>query len=132
MAYFSERLKMLRNEKGLSQSSLGKEIDTPRTTISSWEYDNRPPDLFTAVKLANFFKVSLDYISGLSDSRNPEYSQKVTGNLLNAIDSDASLRESINKLLTSTEFKKLMMQVQDYPEEKIRKIIQVLKIIEEP
>ena len=132
MAYFSERLKMLRNENGLSQSSLGKEIDTPRTTISSWEYDNRPPDLFTAIKLANFFKVSLDYISGLSDSRNPEYSQKVTGNLLNAIDSDASLRESINKLLISTELKKLLMQVQDYPEEKIRKIILVLKIIEEP
>ncbi|KNY24769.1 helix-turn-helix domain-containing protein [Pseudobacteroides cellulosolvens] len=132
MAYFSERIRILRKEKGLSQNRLGVEMNIPRTTISSWEYDNRSPDLFTAIKLAEFFKVSLDYIAGLSDTRNPEDLKKITAAILNGFDSDANLRESINKLLISTELKKLLMQVQDYPEDKIRKIIQVLKIIEEP
>ncbi|HEX9063266.1 MAG TPA: helix-turn-helix transcriptional regulator [Clostridia bacterium] len=131
MACFSERIKMLRKEKGLSQHSLGEEIDIPRTTISSWEYDNRPPDLFSAIKLAEFFKVSLDFISGLSDNRKLECSRKIRDTLLITIDSDASLRESIDKLLSSTDLKRLLVQVQNYPEEKIKKIIQVLKIIEE-
>lgn len=66
---FAERLKELRIEKGLSQDQLSKEINgqiTP-SAIGLWELKKRVPNLEGAMILAEYFGVSLDYLSGMED-----------------------------------------------------------------
>lgn len=66
---FSERLKELRLEKGLSQTQLSKQLNgkiTP-STIGLWERNKRVPNLDAVIILAEYFCVSLDYIAGLED-----------------------------------------------------------------
>ena len=67
MSKFYERLKELRKESGLSQEQLAKEVGLTHTAICLWEQDKRVPNLDSVIALAQFFKVSLDYIAGLED-----------------------------------------------------------------
>ena len=69
MLKFSERLKELREEKGLTQTQLAIELKAKitKSAISLWELNKRIPNLEAASILAQFFGVSLDYIAGLVD-----------------------------------------------------------------
>jgi len=67
MSKFSERLKELREEKGLSQIQLEKETGLTRSAIGLWELGKREPKLGAVIILAEYFKVSLGYMAGLED-----------------------------------------------------------------
>ena len=64
---FSERLKLLRQEKNIGQIELAAKIGVSKGVISLWENDLREPKLSNLILLAKFFNVSLDYLAGLSD-----------------------------------------------------------------
>ncbi len=57
------RLKELRNERGLSLAKLEALTGISASSLSQYENDIYEPDLFTLRKLANFFDVSLDYLT---------------------------------------------------------------------
>ena len=57
---FGKNLKLLRQEKQLSQRELGKHLGVINQTISFWEIGAREPDLDTLVKIANYFNVTVD------------------------------------------------------------------------
>lgn len=67
MNKFNERLKELREEKNLTKSQLAKESGIPRTSIKCWELKQRVPNLDAVIALADYFKVTLDYIAGRED-----------------------------------------------------------------
>ena len=67
---FSQRLKLLRNEKNLLQKELADKLNISRSTIASWESGNRIPELGAIEKLSDFFEVSIDYLLGKTDFRN--------------------------------------------------------------
>lgn len=69
MAEFSERLKMLRKEKGLKQDEFAKTIGVSSSSVSNWERGVRKPEYDGFEKLASFFGVSLGYLLGSSDDR---------------------------------------------------------------
>ncbi len=71
MSNFSDRLKKLRNEKGILQRELADYLKVSRVTITQYENGNRTPDDETKKKIAQYFNVSLDYLMGASDIRNP-------------------------------------------------------------
>lgn len=60
-----KNLIQLREQAGLRQIDVAKEIGLSRQAYCSYENDKREPDLATLTKLANFFKVSVDYLLGL-------------------------------------------------------------------
>lgn len=64
---FSERLKELREERGLSQRQLALELGYSNKTIALWENNINIPSLENAKVIAVFFKVSIDYLAGLED-----------------------------------------------------------------
>ena len=66
---FADRLKELRQEKGLSQMQLSKELGgkISPAAIGFWEKRTRVPNLDAVVILAKYFDVSLDYLAGLED-----------------------------------------------------------------
>ena len=66
------RLKFLREEKGIFQKDIANYLDCSIAIISMYEKEQRIMDVNIAQKLAEYFNVSLDYLLGKSDIRNPE------------------------------------------------------------
>lgn len=66
------RIKNLREEAGLSQRKFVKEIDMQYTTYVRYEMGMREIPFNIAIKLAQYYGVSLDYLAGLTDNRTPQ------------------------------------------------------------
>ncbi len=67
MQIFSERLKDLRKEAGISAKQLAKELGISDSIIIRWENDQREPTISNLYKISVYFKVSADYLIGLED-----------------------------------------------------------------
>lgn len=67
-----QRLKILREEKGLKQIDIANILGVGRTTYTQYETEKSEPDLATVAKLADFFGVSIDYLLGKTDIRTPK------------------------------------------------------------
>lgn len=67
MDIFAERLKELRNEKGLSQAQLAKETGLSCTSLCYWETQQRVPSAVAIITLAEYFGVTPDYLLGFTD-----------------------------------------------------------------
>jgi len=65
--FFAERLRELRQEKGLSARVLGKAVGIADSTIIQWENQKHVPNIEHLAILAKFFGVSTDYLLGLED-----------------------------------------------------------------
>jgi transcriptional regulator with XRE-family HTH domain len=58
---FGERLRQLREQRGLSQKDLAVQLGVRQSAISWWERGEREPSLSNAVKAAEFFGVNVQY-----------------------------------------------------------------------
>ena len=67
MATFSERLKGLRKQKGLSQRALADELRIGGSTIAMYESGKREPDHEMTEAIADYFNVDIDYLLGRSN-----------------------------------------------------------------
>lgn len=63
----AERLKFLRESKGLSLRKLAEKVNIHFSTLGSYEQGRRNPDIETLKMLAEFYNVSVDYLLGLVD-----------------------------------------------------------------
>ena len=61
---FSDKLKVLRNNKGLTQSELAQHLGVTQQAVGRWEKGLTSPDYETLKLLASFFNVSTDYLLG--------------------------------------------------------------------
>lgn len=61
----AERIKMLRENKHLSQTELSKRLGITRSSINAWEMGISTPSTTYLVELSNIFHVSVDYLLGL-------------------------------------------------------------------
>ena len=66
---FSEIVRELRKEKGLTQKALSESVSCTERSIRYYEAGERRPDLDILIKMAQYFDVSLDYLAGLSEDR---------------------------------------------------------------
>ena len=66
---FSERLADLMAENGLNKLSFAKKIGVSDRVVGSWVKEESAPKLESAIVVAEYFGVSLDYLSGRSDVR---------------------------------------------------------------
>lgn len=63
----SQRIKMLREKKGLSQRELAEIVSMSQQAIAKWEMGKAEPDIKMINKLADFFDVDVNYLFGNSD-----------------------------------------------------------------
>lgn len=61
-------LKKLRTEANLSQWELGHELGVSQQAIGQWEKGAREPDSKMIKAIANYFKVTIDYLMGNSSA----------------------------------------------------------------
>ena len=67
MEKFAERLKDLREEKGLSIQKLSKEVKIGAASLCRWENCQADVKGTQLIVLAKYFDVSTDYLLGLID-----------------------------------------------------------------
>ena len=57
-----EKIKYLREEKGVTQQKLADELNLNRVTVTGYEINRRIPDIYTLKKIANYLEVTVDYL----------------------------------------------------------------------
>lgn len=63
------RIKELRNEKGITQADLAKILKISDRAVGYYENGDREPDYTTLLKIAEYFDVSIDYLLGRVEVR---------------------------------------------------------------
>lgn len=61
----ADRIKGLREKKGLTQSSLAKKLGLTRSCVNAWEMGISVPSTQCIVELSSIFDVSTDYLLGI-------------------------------------------------------------------
>ena len=70
---FNKRLKLLRISKNLTQKQLSLNIGVSEICVQNYESCRRKPTYDMLIIIADYFNVSLDYLTGRTD--NPENKQ---------------------------------------------------------
>lgn len=70
MFNFGQQLKELRKAKGVTQKQLAVNIGASERGIQQYELGERKPTYDMLISLADYFGISLDYLTGRTD--NPE------------------------------------------------------------
>ena len=78
----NERLFFLREEHDLTQQELADIFKVSRSLISKWERNLITVPLKQLNNYANYFNISLDYITGLSDKKTKTYKVNLDNNLI--------------------------------------------------
>ncbi|MGN0245795.1 MAG: helix-turn-helix domain-containing protein [Lachnospiraceae bacterium] len=82
------RIKQLREERGMTQPELGKVLNVQGAAISKYENEKIPLTTDTIKTLSEFFGVSTDYLLGKTDDKDgqeqsePEYTTRTERQLL--------------------------------------------------
>ena len=65
--YFYQRLRDLREDNDMTQEEVAKILGTAREQYNKYELGKQEIPFHHVIKLAKFYNVSLDYISGIKD-----------------------------------------------------------------
>ena len=64
----SDKIKMLRENAGITQSELAKSLGLTRSAINAWEMGLSVPSTQYITELAKYFNVSTDFLLGMEES----------------------------------------------------------------
>ena len=59
---FSEKLQILRKNKGFTQEDLAERLSVSRQAVAKWESGQVYPDIFNLIQISNMMNVSVDYL----------------------------------------------------------------------
>jgi len=80
---FSDRLKFLRKSKDISQEEFARAINVSRSAVALWETGRSYPNFDILIQIANFFDVSVDYLTGNTDDPSTSEDRKLLNAALN-------------------------------------------------
>lgn len=64
----ADRIKQLRISSNMTQTELAKKLNITRSSVNAWEMGISTPSTAYIVELSQLFKVSTDYLLGLSNN----------------------------------------------------------------
>ena len=104
---FIERLLMLISEKGITRKQFSEAVQINKNQLKRWEDTGTTPNRTTLTVIANYFEVSVDFLTGETDDRKmKEKSPAVAGlkekhlRLITAYDrAEAPSQEAVDRLL---------------------------------
>lgn len=73
MGDFGKRFRECRRAAGMKQVMAAKLMGISQTSVSQYELDQREPTADVVIKMADVYDVSIDYLLGLTDQREPFY-----------------------------------------------------------
>ena len=63
-----EKIKTLRQERGITQAELARDLGITRAGVNAWEMGLSVPSTQYLAELARYFRVSTDFLLGLDNS----------------------------------------------------------------
>lgn len=66
----SARLKQLRSECNITQTTLAEALGIAKTTLAAYEQGKSEPNIDMLIRLANYFNVPIDYLTGHLNVKN--------------------------------------------------------------
>lgn len=96
------RIKELRTEFGITQADLAKLLKISDRAVGYYEKGEREPDNETLIKIAEYFKVSVDYLLGRTDIRNADIPKEVDGEFINFYEGYKDLDDVHKDILKAT------------------------------
>lgn len=102
---FPVRLSKFMKEKNITQTELAKNINVTRQAISLYANGQSTPDINILCKIAKYFKVSSDYLLGLSNSKSSNINDREVCSTLGLTDESIETLKALknNKHPLSTE-----------------------------
>ncbi|MCM1399521.1 MAG: helix-turn-helix domain-containing protein [Clostridium sp.] len=112
---FSEKLKEIRKNKGLSQEQLAEKIGVSRQAITKWETGKGLPDVENMVIIAEIFKTSLDELLRDTAARQKQDTQVYISETIYDIDCekhfDVNIGDAATIILSSGKDEKLHIKL---------------------
>ncbi|MBQ3462921.1 MAG: response regulator [Clostridia bacterium] len=68
-ASFGEKIKQIRNQRGLSQQQLADMLNVDRSSVANWETDRRVPNFDTISKMAVFFNININEFTSTAEAK---------------------------------------------------------------
>ncbi len=103
MAQFDKILKLLRNEKNMSQQELADALGISKSSINMYERGERQPNFEVLEAIADFFNVDIDYLLG----RTNKTTKIINPNTIAAhFDGDEYTAEELDEIKAFAEFVK--------------------------
>lgn len=68
-----DKIKELRNKKGIYQQDLADALSVSKSTVAMWETNKREPDLEMIKKIADYFNISTDYLINWEEDKKPKF-----------------------------------------------------------
>ena len=103
MAQFDKILKLLRNEKNMSQQELADALGISKSSINMYERGERQPNFEVLETIADFFNVDIDYLLG----RTNKTTKIINPNTIAAhFDGDEYTPEALDEIKAFAEFVK--------------------------
>ena len=59
---FSEKLQILRKNRGLTQEALAQQLSVSRQAVAKWEAGQVFPDISNLIEISTLFHVTVDYL----------------------------------------------------------------------
>lgn len=59
---FSQKLQLIRKNKGFTQEALAEKLDVSRQAVAKWEYGQAYPDISNLIQISSLFNVTIDYL----------------------------------------------------------------------
>ena len=128
MTTFEERLIELRKTKNVTQEDVAKFLGVTRPAYTAYEAGRRQPDYKILQKLALYFGVTTDYLLGHSDTLN---SNNPNEKIKAAINNDPELTEFWKELSQREDLQLMFKQTRDLSPQSIKKVIKIIKAIED-
>ena len=69
MGFYYQRLRDLREDRGIKQQEMAELLNTTQQTYSLWEIGAREIPFHHVITLAKYYDVSVDYIAGLTNNK---------------------------------------------------------------
>ena len=64
----ADRIRFLREQKGMTQTELAKNLGITRSSVNAWEMGISAPSTQYVIELSKIFSISTDYILGVENT----------------------------------------------------------------
>jgi transcriptional regulator with XRE-family HTH domain len=131
---FGKRLKELRTDRQLSQEDIARIAGVERSTVTKWETASSIPNAEILSLLADYFSISIDYLLDRIDDPALSDIENAHRRIEAAIADDSNADELLDfwkELKKRDDLFLLFKQVRPLSDDTIRKVIRIIKVIED-
>ena len=130
----SEKLKMLRDRRGLTLDELAEQTGLSRSALSNYETnESKEVSQFALVTLAKFYSVSTDYLLGLSALENPMqgdiHDLNISSEMAKLLKSGKINNRLLCEMATHPDFPKLLMDMEIMVDGEARNAIRAIDML---